>query len=99
MAALCATRDPELLKRTFAFALSSEVKNQDLSAFFSGLAANPLSKRDQWAFFQENYTEVARRFKGELFSLTKLAQRLTFCLNRKLLLRIPRQDLFPVAHF
>ena len=28
MVAMCATRDPELLKRTFVFALSDEVKNQ-----------------------------------------------------------------------
>lgn len=68
-----ATRDPELLKRTFAFSLSSEVKNQDLAAFFSGLANNPLSKRDQWAFFQENYEEVARRFKGN-FSFGSLVK-------------------------
>ena len=64
MGALCATRDPELLKRTFDFVLTDEVKNQDLSSFFSGLAANPLSKRDMWAFFQVNYDEITRRFKG-----------------------------------
>ena len=30
MAALCATKDQELLKRTFAFIRTDEVKNQDL---------------------------------------------------------------------
>lgn len=30
MAALCATKDKELLKRTFAFIRTDEVKNQDL---------------------------------------------------------------------
>ncbi|KAK4703907.1 hypothetical protein P7C70_g2308, partial [Phenoliferia sp. Uapishka_3] len=75
MAALCATRDPVLLKRTFDFVLSDEVKNQDLSSFFSGLATNPLAKRDMWAFFKTNYDEITTRFKGNfsIGSLVKLS--------------------------
>lgn len=62
MSAMCATRDPELLKQTFAFAISDKVKSQDINTFFYGLSANPLAKRDVWTFFKGNYTPLMKRF-------------------------------------
>lgn len=62
MSAMCATRDPALLKRTFAFAISDKVKSQDINSFFYGLSANPLAKRDVWTFFKEQYPSLITRF-------------------------------------
>lgn len=67
MSALCATRDPELLARTFAFMVTDEVKMQDLAYFFSGLSSNPMAKRNLWAAFKANYPEISKKFKGEFF--------------------------------
>jgi aminopeptidase 2 len=64
MAAMCATRDPVLLQRTFDFAISDKVKSQDINAFFYGLSANPLAKRQVWTFFKDNYTPLLARFKS-----------------------------------
>lgn len=88
IAAMCATRDPELLKRSFTFAMSDEVKSQDLYSFFASLANNPLSKRDMWAFYQANFDvvrdfdplptladvrQITERFKGN-FSIGNLVK-------------------------
>jgi hypothetical protein len=65
MAALSETRDPILLRRTFDFSLSSEVKTQDIRTLFSVLAANPISKRELFEFFKANYETIVGRFAGE----------------------------------
>ncbi|GAA5820392.1 hypothetical protein JCM11491_005473, partial [Sporobolomyces phaffii] len=71
MSALCATEDPELLKKTFAMILSDDVKNQDIPYFFSGLRSNRVARRDLWTWFKANYDEVALRFKGN-FTIGRL---------------------------
>lgn len=71
IAALCATEDSQLLKKTFDMILSDEVKTQDIAYFFSGLRGNRHSKRDLWSWFKTNYDEIAVRFKGN-FSIGRL---------------------------
>ncbi|CAH7667912.1 hypothetical protein BY996DRAFT_4583678 [Phakopsora pachyrhizi] len=73
MCALCATREEALLKRTFDFILSGEVKEQDFMYFFSSLARNKHSRRDMWKFVETNFEELMKRFKGN-FSIGRLIQ-------------------------
>lgn len=71
IAALCATEDTDLLKKTFSMILSDEVKLQDIPSFFGGLRANRVARRDLWTWFKANYDEIARAFKGN-FSIGRL---------------------------
>ncbi|MBW0464711.1 hypothetical protein O181_004426 [Austropuccinia psidii MF-1] len=73
MCALCATKDPSLLKRTFDFILGGEVKEQDFMYFFASLSKNRASRRDMWKFVELNLAELLKRFKGN-FSIGRLIQ-------------------------
>ncbi|EFP74548.2 Aminopeptidase 2 mitochondrial [Puccinia graminis f. sp. tritici] len=73
MAALCASKHPELISRTFDFILNGEVKEQDFMYFFSGLANNRVSRRDMYKFVQKNLDQLLVRFKGN-FSIGRLIQ-------------------------
>ncbi|GAA5943215.1 hypothetical protein JCM10213_006247, partial [Rhodosporidiobolus nylandii] len=74
IAALCASEDAELIDRTTKMMIAEgEVKNQDLAQFIAGLARNPHGKRKVWEWFQANYEEIMRRFKGN-FSIGNLVK-------------------------
>ncbi|CAJ0763078.1 15809_t:CDS:10 [Entrophospora sp. SA101] len=46
---------PELIQRALDFAISDEVKEQDIVHSFSGLRANRKSRRALWEFFKKNW--------------------------------------------
>lgn len=73
MIALCSSKQPQLIKRTFDFVLSGEVKEQDFMYFFASLAKNRISRRDMWQFVQDNLDDLLVRFKGN-FSIGRLIQ-------------------------
>ncbi|KDQ18450.1 hypothetical protein BOTBODRAFT_28829 [Botryobasidium botryosum FD-172 SS1] len=70
MMALGFTQDSALIEETLAFTLTN-VQTQDLPYFFSGLSANPASRRKLSGFFQDNFDEFYKRFDGN-FSLGNL---------------------------
>ncbi|GAA5967480.1 hypothetical protein JCM11641_000560 [Rhodosporidiobolus odoratus] len=72
IAALCSAEKEELVDRTIRMLLTGgEVKNQDLASFIARLARNRHSKRKIWQWFQTNYDEIMKRFKGN-FSVGNL---------------------------
>jgi aminopeptidase N len=59
-AALAFFSDPALRKRTLEFALSAEVRSQDLPALIGGLLLRPPSARDAWDFVRTNWDTLQR---------------------------------------
>jgi aminopeptidase N len=58
---------PELTKRTFEFALSSDVKNQDLYRI-SGLFANPDTQPAVWELYKSNFPAIRAKSDASLGS-------------------------------
>ncbi|MEM4397346.1 MAG: M1 family aminopeptidase, partial [Candidatus Woesearchaeota archaeon] len=58
---LCSFKDEELLKKTFEFMLSEEIRFSDILYPASGLAGNPIAKKMLWPFVKENWTELDKR--------------------------------------
>jgi puromycin-sensitive aminopeptidase len=56
--------DVELLKRTLDFALSSEVRSQDVFYVLNTVATNPLSVRLTWEWFKQNFEDIKKRYEG-----------------------------------
>ena len=52
--------DPALRKRTMDFALSSEVRSQDIPGIIGGLLARPASVHDAWEFTKTNWDALQR---------------------------------------
>ena len=73
ISALCSTQDKALLKRTFEFTTSSEVKPQDLMYFLASLTRNTVARRDVWTFMKSQWDHISRAFKGN-FSIGSLVK-------------------------
>jgi aminopeptidase N len=54
-------RKPELIKRTLALAVSSEVRTQDTGTLLAGLLAQPWSRDVTWAFIKREWGALTRR--------------------------------------
>ncbi|KAJ7441762.1 leucyl aminopeptidase [Mycena galericulata] len=67
MQALCAAEDVELVKETFRFVLS-DVRDQDIMYFISGLSQNIKTRRFAANFFMDNFDEMHERFKDGALS-------------------------------
>ncbi|GJN87500.1 hypothetical protein Rhopal_000449-T1 [Rhodotorula paludigena] len=78
--ALCSVEDEALLKRTYEFVLSDEVKNQDMASFIANLGRNRVAKRKTWEWFKTNYEPIMRRFKGN-FSVGNVVKYSLFSLS------------------
>lgn len=72
LAALGASQDPSLLKRTLAFSLSQEVRSQDTVFPIMNVAVNRHGRELAWQFLQENWAEFNRRYGDGLFLLRHL---------------------------
>ncbi|MEM3373855.1 MAG: M1 family metallopeptidase [Candidatus Woesearchaeota archaeon] len=59
--ALTSFKDEKLLKKTFDFMLSDEIRFSDILYPASGLAGNPIAKKMLWPFIKENWTELDKR--------------------------------------
>ncbi|CAJ0759686.1 17349_t:CDS:2, partial [Entrophospora sp. SA101] len=55
LASLGSVVQPELIQRSLDFAISDEVKEQDIIYSFSGLQANRKSRRALWEFVKKNW--------------------------------------------
>jgi len=71
--AMCRAQEPALIKRTLDMILIDEVKPQDYLSFFYSSAMNPLSRRQIWAFLQENLDTLTLKLEGS-FSLGNIVQ-------------------------
>lgn len=69
--ALGRTLDERLLQRTLSFALTDEVRDQDVIWAVAGVAANPYGHEVAWRFVQENWAEIFERF-GEGFLIKRI---------------------------
>lgn len=61
--AMCASQDEACIKDTFTYILS-KVRSQDIIYFINGFQTNFRTRRSCAQFFQDNYTELAKRFEG-----------------------------------
>jgi aminopeptidase N len=52
--------DPGMRKQTLEFAMSPEVRSQDLPGLLSGLLLRPASARDTWEFIKTNWDALQR---------------------------------------
>lgn len=59
--ALPSFRKPELIKRTLALAVSSEIRTQDTGTLLAGLLARPWSRDMTWAFIKREWRSLTRR--------------------------------------
>ena len=64
LAALAGFQDVQLLERTLAFALTEEVRLQDITAPVSRLAANPAGQALVWPWLQQHWDGIEERFGG-----------------------------------
>ncbi len=60
-AALPYFRDPALMKRTLAFALSPEVRTQDSGTLIAGVLAVPWGRDVAWTFVKQQWTALTAR--------------------------------------
>ncbi|CAI2170148.1 17754_t:CDS:10 [Funneliformis geosporum] len=56
-----AQRD-DLIQRALQFAISEEVKNQDVISAFASLQSNPKSRRQLWNFVKDNWDLIHERY-------------------------------------
>jgi len=66
---LGSTVNPELLKRTLQFSISSEVRAQDMIHGIAGVARNPKGKNLAWKFLQDKWPAIEGRSSGILLNL------------------------------
>ncbi len=59
-------RDPALVKRTLEFAMSPEVRSQDMPRLIFGEFANPVGRDLAMEFVKANYAEIKRRSISQL---------------------------------
>ena len=55
-------RDPEMLRKTLTFALSSEVRIQDTAGIFMSVWANPMGTKVAWEFTKKNWQVLLKRY-------------------------------------
>ncbi|KAH7131928.1 peptidase family M1-domain-containing protein [Dendryphion nanum] len=65
-------KDPELIKRTLAMALSDDVKGQDIYLPLSSLRTHPEGIEVLWSWVQENWTELEKRLPPSLSMLSSV---------------------------
>jgi aminopeptidase N len=53
--------EPALIARTLEFAVSSEVRTQDIGTLLAGLLARPWSREQAWTFIKEHWTQLTER--------------------------------------
>jgi puromycin-sensitive aminopeptidase len=66
--ALAAFREPALVERTLALALSDVVPTQDVVPLLCRLLANPHARERTWEFIRERWADVSPRISGGLAS-------------------------------
>jgi len=71
-------RDPELLSRTLQFALTPEVRGQDVAKLIAGVMENPAGQKLGWDFLRTHWEEVRKAVPE--FDSSELVQATgTFC--------------------
>lgn len=58
---LAAFRDPVLIRRALDFALSSEMRSQDLAGFITTLMSAPSSRDIAWPFLKEHWFDLEKK--------------------------------------
>jgi puromycin-sensitive aminopeptidase len=66
--ALASFRDPALVERTLALALSDDVPTQDVVPLLCRLLGNPDARERTWEFIRERWADVSPRVSGGLAS-------------------------------
>ncbi|RXW20987.1 hypothetical protein EST38_g4846 [Candolleomyces aberdarensis] len=61
--ALGNAQKPELIKRTFGL-ISTKARDQDITEYFAGLAANFKTRKLLFDYFRDHYTELFKRLEG-----------------------------------
>ncbi|KAI5449750.1 Aminopeptidase 2 mitochondrial [Naganishia albida] len=69
--ALGATKDTNLIKKTFTMLDDGSVLDQDLMYAFVALSSNRLATRDVAKYFKDNYSVLMKRF-GDNFGISRL---------------------------
>lgn len=61
-----AVHGQEMIQRVFEFALSSEVRSQDIAYVLSGLSMNIGARQAAWDWIKSNWTTLHERFTGSM---------------------------------
>jgi aminopeptidase N len=76
--ALANFSDPELLQRTLEYALSNDVRSQDMAHLVAAVMANPAGRELAWQFVRSHWDQVQQ--KGSVYSGIYLVQAMSsFC--------------------
>ncbi len=59
---LGAFRQPELHSRSLEYAISADMRNQDMPGFLGSLMGNPRSRDAAWQFVKEHWTDIQKKF-------------------------------------
>ncbi|KAJ1964057.1 hypothetical protein GGI12_001670 [Dipsacomyces acuminosporus] len=67
-------KDAELVKETLAFALSDNVRNQDIHIALSNVASTPLGGEIVWQWFKDNYDLLLTRYLASTKFMSDLVE-------------------------
>ncbi len=62
LGALCSFQDESLLLKALQFALSPEVRSQDLYLPIAKIAGNPFGRKIIWSWIKKNWKEISKKF-------------------------------------
>ncbi|MEM2138557.1 MAG: M1 family metallopeptidase [Candidatus Woesearchaeota archaeon] len=80
---LCSFKDEKLLKKTFDFMLSDEIRFSDILYPASGLSGNPIAKKMLWPFIKENWVELDKRLGETKMLLRRVVGNLAVLCDEK----------------
>jgi puromycin-sensitive aminopeptidase len=74
LSALGSARDSEKLRRALEFAVSGEVRTQDLMYCFSAASVNPAGRRLVWDFVAQRWDDLAARHEGNPAAFARIVR-------------------------
>ncbi|MEM2131241.1 MAG: ERAP1-like C-terminal domain-containing protein, partial [Candidatus Woesearchaeota archaeon] len=80
---LCSFKDEKLLKKTFDFMLSDEIRFSDILYPASGLTGNPIAKKMLWPFIKNNWAELDKRLGETKMLLRRVVGNLAVLCDEK----------------
>lgn len=80
--AMGATRDPELLKRTFEF-IKTKARDQDIVYYFRGLSVNTKMRHALVDYFKTEYETLVKRFGGNFTMQSLVSSSFNFLSTEK----------------
>ncbi|KAK9764313.1 hypothetical protein K7432_008285 [Basidiobolus ranarum] len=77
LAALGATRQPELIQRALDYSISEHVRPQDIIYVLSTLSSNPKGREPLWKFVTSHWDSLSERYEGSIATLGNIIKNAT----------------------